>query len=79
MKRVIGIVCLLAAMVMLCSGCGKFTCADCARERNGKQYVLEVAGEEFLLCKACYQEYLEKREEMNAHVNGSMGDLSGVL
>ncbi len=79
MKRIIAVVCLLAAMVALCSGCGKFTCADCQQELRGKRYVLEVAGEEFPLCKTCYREYLEKKEEMNAPVSGGMGDLSAVL
>ena len=79
MKRRIGIACLVAAMVVLCSGCGSFTCADCKQEMRGKHYVLEAAGEEFTLCKTCYREYLEKREEMNAPVSGGMGDLSAVL
>ena len=69
---------LLLALTMLC-GCGTFICADCGQELRGKRHVLEVAGEEYPLCKSCYQEYLEKKEELGATVKDGFGDLSAVL
>lgn len=78
MKRMVAILCLLAALTTLC-GCGPFTCAGCQREVHGKRHVLEVAEERFPLCKDCYQDYLEKKEELDAPVKGGFGDLGAVL
>lgn len=77
MKRIAAILCLLLALTMLC-GCGPFTCAGCQREVHGKRHVLEVAGEEFPLCKDCYREYAEKKETLDDAVKGGYGDLTAV-
>ncbi len=78
-KRVVGIVAVLAAIVTLCSGCSRFVCASCKQEKSGKQYVVEAADMEFSLCRECYREYGEKKAEMSAPVNNGMGDLTDLF
>ena len=78
MKRIIGIVCLLLVMVTMLAACSKYTCASCKETRRGDPCVLEVAGEKFTLCNACYQEYQKKQAEMNAPVKDGVGDLTKI-
>jgi len=78
MKRIIGIVCLLVLMVTMLTACNKFTCADCGQVVKGKEYVLDVAGEEFSLCNDCYNEYQERRAEVDRIVKDGIGDLTQI-
>lgn len=78
MKRIIGIVCLLLAMVTMLAACNKFTCADCGQVVKGKEHVLDVAGEEFSLCNDCYNAYQERRAEVDRVVKDGIGDLTKI-
>lgn len=78
MKRIIGIVCLLLAMVTVLTACNKFTCADCGQVVKGKEHVLDVAGEEFSLCNDCYNAYQERRAEVDRVVKDGIGDLTKI-
>ena len=55
MKKRIMAVCLMVAMVMSLTACGKFTCDLCGKEKSGKQYTYVLFGNEIVYCKDCKQ------------------------
>ncbi len=65
-------------MVTVLTACHKSTCADCGQVAKGKEYVLNVAGDEFSLCNDCYNAYQEKRAETNRLVKDGIGDMTQI-
>ena len=54
MKRVFGIVLLVALLVTMLVGCGKFKCDLCQKEKSGKKHNEEILGQEVVYCDDCY-------------------------
>lgn len=63
-KRIVALI--LATMTMLSlSGCGKFTCDACGKEKSGKKYTIELFGEKGTVCKDCNKEIKEGLQQLN--------------
>ena len=54
MKKFIGILVLVVAMVTMLTACGKFTCDLCGKEKGGKKHESELLGQEVVICDDCY-------------------------
>ncbi|MDE7326905.1 MAG: hypothetical protein K2N63_11660, partial [Lachnospiraceae bacterium] len=48
----------IVCMFLLLSGCGKHKCAICGKMANCK---LMVGGQEYDLCRDCYETYVEEQ------------------
>lgn len=51
---------MMAAMLVVMTtlsltGCGKFTCDLCGREKSGKRYTEKVFSREVTICNDCYK------------------------
>lgn len=53
MKKLIGLIVLLATMAVLLCSCGKFTCDLCGKEKSGKKYTESLYGTKIVYCKDC--------------------------
>lgn len=55
MKKKILAALLVAATILSFSGCGKFTCDLCGKEKTGKKYEETVLGATVTICGDCYE------------------------
>ncbi len=70
-KPIIMLLAILAACVLVLSGCAsKFKCDMCGEEKTGKQYKVNVYGRSATLCEKC-------NATLNT-VNDSMNSLFGI-
>ncbi len=53
MKKLISILCVVAAMFAL-TACGKFTCDLCGEEKSGSRNKITIHDESGTLCDDCY-------------------------
>lgn len=55
MKKIIGIISLIALVAALLISCGgSFVCDMCEKERSGKKHTEEIFGEKLTICDECY-------------------------
>ena len=50
MKRILCALILVAMLATMLTGCGKFTCDLCNKEKSGKQYTDEIFGQQVIYC-----------------------------
>lgn len=46
-------------LLLTLTGCGKFTCNICGKEKSGKKYEEEMFGQKITICKDCYEDMQE--------------------
>ena len=54
MKKYIALICLVASLNCLLSGCGEPKCDGCGKRITGKETVVEVIGRTYHYCEPCY-------------------------
>ena len=57
MKKKIAALLSLVVLAMALTGCGKFTCDYCGKEKTGKQHTVTVFDEKTTMCDECYKDY----------------------
>ncbi|MBQ7047548.1 MAG: hypothetical protein IJN86_01220 [Clostridia bacterium] len=56
MKKIIGIISLIALVAALLISCGgSFVCGMCEEEKSGKKHTEKIFGEELTICDDCYE------------------------
>lgn len=56
MKKIVGIISLIALVAMLLISCGEtFVCGMCEEEKTGKKHTEEILGEKLDICDDCYE------------------------
>ena len=74
MKRILCALILVAMLATMLTGCGKFTCDLCNKEKSGKQYTDEIFGQQVIYCQDCYNELKELEGDLE-DLGNSIGDL----
>ena len=50
----LSVVVILATML---TGCGKFECDMCSKEKKGKKHKVEILDKNYVICDDCYEEF----------------------
>lgn len=69
-KKKLSVFLLVVVMMSTLAGCGKFTCDACGKEKSGKKYTQEIAGEKITLCKDCKEELDETVDALQKAFDG---------
>jgi len=48
---------IISLIIFFLSGCTKFICDDCGKEKSGKSHTIEIYGIRDTLCEDCFSNY----------------------
>ncbi len=74
LRKITGLVLLLAACICVFSACSsKFVCGLCHEEKSGKQYEATVLGKKMTICEKCHATMNVLEDGMSNGLNPFLG------